>query len=334
MNGLVKRRIAIWLPWLAALVLLLWVVRAVPLTAVAGTLHQLQGWQLGTWLGLNALVLVCLTGRWWLLLAGMGHRLPFFMSMGHRLAAFSAAYFTPGPQFGGEPVQVLLVERRHGVPRTTAVSAVSLDKALELLVNFTFLAGGVWVLLATGLLGGGIGAKAAGATAVLLLLPLLYLGAIWQGQQPLSRLLHVPAPLFARRPAWAEAWATAVHGLRLSEQQAHIVCRHMPQLVVQALCLSLAGWLFMMAEYGLMLTFLGADVTPLQLIAALTAARLAFLLPLPGGVGILEASQVIALGMMGFHPAVGVSAGLLIRARDVALAAAGVWWGSRFARAG
>jgi hypothetical protein len=37
----------------------------------------------------------------------------------------------------------------------------------------------------------------------------------------------------------------------------------------------------------------------------------------------------LAFGAMGLDPAVGISAGLLIRARDTLLGAAGLWWGSR-----
>jgi hypothetical protein len=69
-----------------------------------------------------------------------------------------------------------------------------------------------------------------------------------------------------------------------------------------------------------------------QAITALTAARLAFLLPIPAGLGTLEAGQVWAMGVMGFNPAAGLSISLLIRARDAALAAFGLWWGGALSR--
>ena len=140
-----RRRLVSIALWLVALALLLWVLRTVPLTAVFLSLQQLQLWQIGVLVLLNGLVLALLTGRWWLILWGLGYKLPFGLTMGHRLAAFGVSYFTPGPQFGGEPVQVLLVEKGHGVSRITAVSSVTLDKTLELLVKFSFLALGVVV---------------------------------------------------------------------------------------------------------------------------------------------------------------------------------------------
>lgn len=323
-----KKRYVMWLPWLATLVLLLWVVRAVPLTAVWQTLLHLQWWQVGALVLLNGLALLWLTGRGWLLLWGMGWRLPLGMAVGHRLAAFSVSYFTPGPHFGGEPVQVLLAEKVHGVPRHTAVSAVTLDKSLELLVNFAFLLFGVLVTWRVGLLHMSVGDEAIGLTAVLLLVPVGYLTALWGGRRPLTGAFRWGQPV-GQRWGWYE---TAVTALAASEAQAHHLCRQSPRLFILALLLSAASWLVLLVEYGLMLTFLGASLSPVQIIVALTAMRLAYLLPLPGGLGALEASQVFALSLMGADPAIGVAASLLIRGRDVLLGLVGLWWGWKMMR--
>ena len=154
-----KRLISI-VAWLVALFLLWLVLRTVPLTAVLLSLQQLKLWQIGVLVLLNLLVLALLTGRWWLILWGLGHKLPFGLTLGHRLAAFGVSYFTPGPQFGGEAVQVVLVEKGHGVGRTTAVSSVALDKTLELLVNFSFLVLGCgWSCKRAFLMGGWAGSQ-------------------------------------------------------------------------------------------------------------------------------------------------------------------------------
>ncbi len=323
-----KKRYVMWLPWLAALVLLLWVVRSVPLTAVWQTLLRLQWWQVVVLVLLNAVALVWLTGRWWLLLWGMGWRLPLGMAVGHRLAVFGVSYFTPGPHFGGEPVQVLLAEKVHGVPRRTAVSAVSLDKSLELLVNFAFLLFGVLITLHTGLLRSDVREEAIGVSVGLLLVPVGYLAAIWGGRRPLTGTFGLMQPV-GKRWRW---YGTAVNGLAASETLAHQLCRQSPRLFAQALLLSVGSWLVLLLEYGLMLTFLGANLSPVQMIVALTAMRLAYLLPLPGGLGALEASQVFALELMGADPAIGLSASLLIRGRDVLLGLVGLWWGAKMMR--
>ena len=313
MNG--KKRlwqVAVW----GVAALLLWrVVRTVPLAAVLATLGRLRGWQLVVLVVLNGLVLLTLNGRWWLILRGLGHELPFGQLLGHRLAAFGVSYFTPGPQFGGEPVQVLLIEQQHGVPRPVAIAAVSLDKAVELLLNFGFLALGVLLVLQTGLLG----AALAGATAVWLLMlpPAIYLWLIWRGRQPLTWLLRW---LKIRR------WETAVGH---SEAEMNNLCQQNPAALLSAIAATSLSWSLMILEFYSMAVFLGVPLTFFQLIALLTAARLAFLLPLPGGLGTLEASQVWALSLMGFSPAAGIGLSLLIRLRDVLLGLLGLWWGGK-----
>lgn len=312
----------------AGAVLLLWVVvRTVPLAAVRERLGALRLWQLVVLLVLNGLVLMMLNGRWWLILRGLGHNLPFWPLLGHRLAAFGVSYFTPGPQFGGEPVQVLLVERIHGVPRTAAIAAVSLDKTVELLLNFGFLAVGVLALLRTGLFGAALGSGTAVWVFLLLLPPLLYLWLIWRGKRPFAGLLswlqskvHV---------SWlAGVAAAAAH----SEAHMNDLCQQNPQALIAAFLVSLFGWGLLIVEFYSMASFLGLSLTIYQLIGLLAAARIAFLLPLPGGLGTLEASQVWALGLLGFNPAAGIGLSLLIRARDVSLGLLGLWWGSRLLR--
>jgi uncharacterized membrane protein YbhN (UPF0104 family) len=89
----------------------------------------------------------------------------------------------------------------------------------------------------------------------------------------------------------------------------------------------------MFIEYWLMVAFLGVRLTIPQLVATLTAARLANLMLLPAGLGVLEASQIVAFGMVGLDPTTGLTAGLLIRARDTLLAGFGLALGSYRLRA-
>ena len=294
---------------------MLWLVlRQVPLDAVVQVVARLQSGQLVVLAILNGLVLLALNGRWWLLLRGLGYELPFGLLLGHRLAAFGVSYFTPGPHFGGEPVQVLLVERQHCVPRAGAVAAVSLDKTVELLLNFGFLAFGVMLVLQTGLFGAALGEGTAVWLLLLLLPPSVYLWLIWRGKRPVSGLL-----------GWLkfDRLATAVCH---SEAQMNSLCRQNPGALLAAIGISGLSWALMIAEFYLMVSFLGVSLTLVQLIALLTAARVAYLLPLPGGLGTLEASQVWALSLMGFNPAVGIGLSLLIRLRDMSLGLLGLWW--------
>jgi uncharacterized protein (TIRG00374 family) len=323
-----------WLPWLAAGGLFWLVVRTVPLADTWETL-QLLGWpQFVILVLVNGLVLAGMNGRWWFILRGQGYRISFPILLGYRLAAFGLSYFTPGPQFGGEPLQVYLLERRHQVPRTTAVSSLVVDKSIELMVNFAFLAAGLLVVLQGGLFDDFVGTEAIVLPVVLLATPTFFLLALRFGKHPFSSLLRIikRMHLLSRRPDRTAVYDRIFQAVCESETQVARLLQTAPRTVVFTFLISLLTWLIMIGEYWLMLTYLGVNLTPAQTIMGLTAVRIAFLLPVPGGIGSLEAGQIFALSTMGFEPAAAVSASLLIRARDILLGGWGLWWGTKALR--
>jgi len=317
-----NRRLSQLIPFLIAVLLLWWVLRAVSLGEVWAVLRRIDPVDL-LWLGLaNIVVLWLLTGRWWVLLRALDIRIPFHRLVGYRLAAFGLSYFTPGPHFGGEPLQVYLPVRHHDAPTDAAVAAVTMDKTLELLVNFAFLVVAAIYILQQGVLAGAAGFSVIGYGLLLLALPVGLLIALWAGRHPLSGGLA----FLARR--WARP--TLVHmteSLRKSEDLAAWLCRRRPAAVGGSLLFALLSWGAMIGEYWLATHVLGMQLTLGQAITAMLAARLAILLPLPAGLGALEASQVMAMNALGVGAAAGLSLALLIRTRDVILGLIGLWIG-------
>ncbi|MCA9984847.1 MAG: flippase-like domain-containing protein, partial [Anaerolineales bacterium] len=305
--------------WFVAIFLVVWALSAVPLSETVALLLKLRPADLLIWLLMNLVVVVTMTGRWWYVLEGMGYKLPLAKLTTYRLAAYGVSYFTPGPQFGGEPFLVFPVQQRHDVPTTTAIAAVSVEKALELLVNFLFLATGLLISL----LGQGEkGALTYGLIPLvigLISVPVTFLWLFWRGQQPISRLLR-----------WLQG---RISRLRLGKTLARIeevedgittFCRHAPRAMRLALLGSFINWSLMLLEYWFLYYILGTPLTPLMLATAYTAARLAFLVPTPGALGALEASQVAATSLMGLDPALGFSTALLIRLRDILIGVVGL----------
>ena len=321
-----------YLLWLVVPLLLVWVFRDISLEDSWVLLSGLGPAQILTLILANGLVLLTLSGRWWLILRAQGFSIPYLTLSGYRLAAFGVSYFTPGPQFGGEPLQVYLVQRRHQVEPSTAVSAVTIDKSLELLSNFIFLTIGVASILLWQVFPDAVSEQAIILPLALLALPVGFLLAIWAGGHPASGLLRVSAGFLAQRSwsrniPWLARYEKIYQTIWDGEGQATRLCRESPLTLAQALIVSLVSWLAIVCEYWLMLHVLGLNLTFAQAISMLTAARIAILLPLPGGLGTLEASQVLALGALGLNPAAGISLSLLIRVRDLALGGLGLWWG-------
>jgi uncharacterized protein (TIRG00374 family) len=315
--------------WIVLPFLLWWAWRGIAWSEVADLLKGLLGWRILAWVGVNVILVLLFNLRWWLILSFLGHKVPFLHLAGYRLAGFAVSFLTPGPQFGGEPLQVQALRRKERIPAALALASVVLDKSIELMSNFMFLASGLLVLLTGGLLRQSsqaaphlVLASLLGA-GLLALLPLGYLGLLWVGKRPLAALLQrlVRGRFPARR---LKDWAGIA---RLAEDQAADFCRFQPLGFGLILLQSLLVWCFLVFDYWLSFILLGLSLPLTQVIFILVAARLALLLPVPGGIGMLEASQVLAAQALGFDPDFAVSVNLLARCRDFLLAG----WGALLA---
>jgi glycosyltransferase 2 family protein len=311
---------------LLSIALLWWAVRDIPIPEIFATLLRLSPIALLGLALVNVLILLLFTSRWWIVMRALGYQLPFLSLAFYRLAGFGISYFTPGPQVGGEPLQVHLLHRRHRVSGTSAVAGVSLDKLIELLANLSFLVFGL-ILVFRGQLFPGSRLLLL-LSAGLLTLPIIYLSLLRLRRRPAAWFLMQLNFLVPWRPAFERARQQVIS----VEKQVSALVRHKPKALLGALLLSFVSWVLMIFEYWLTIRILGVYMQPAQVIAALTAARLAFLLPVPAGLGVLEAGQVAAMHILGFDPVVGISASLLIRARDITLGALGLWLGGLSSR--
>lgn len=295
--------------------LLWWALRDIAWMAVWRVLRNLDAGQIALVLALNAITLACFTAPWWLILRAQGHRIAPLRLLRYRVAAFGVSYLTPGPQVGGEPVQIFAVQRRHDVPTPIATSAAVLEKILEWWVNIVVLACGV--IASTQLVSINAATRISALFVLVGVIVALmgYVVALWRGQSPISKLLQKTCG-FDRKLGWVCA----------AEAEMNRACRNRPRTLALALLFTVLSWLLVLADYWVLMSLLGVRLTPVQLLVAATLNRLAFLLPLPGGLGALESSQVLAMSALGLDPAIGISHSLIVRARDVTTAALGLWW--------
>lgn len=298
--------------------LLYWSLANAPLSEIAATVGRLHLWQVALLLAINALVVLAITLRWWLIVGAESRPIPLHVLAMYRLSVFAVSYFTPGPQVGGEPLQALYLRRNHGISIARAASTVVLDKLLEFLGNFVLIGAGLVAAFQVGLLRTQPGSLAGSwpAIAVLLLVPPGYVLALRLHRRPLSTVLRRLAPALAQRRDFRL--------LAAAEQLTSTFLLRHPRPLLGAMLASLGAWLGMTGEYLLMLHFLAIDLPLLSGLAALTASLLAFLVPVPAGLGALEASQVLSLGVLGVPPAAAISLAILLRARDLINAGLGL----------
>ena len=294
--------------------LLYFALRNAPLADIWATLNKLRLWQIFILLGINILIYLLITLRWWLILRAENKRISFLPLLAIRISAFGISYFTLGPQVGGEPLQVLYLERKYGMTYTRATSTVVLDKLLEFLANFILLSVGLTAIFQAGVLSTTDGSSFLSLLGLIILLlwPPIHVVLLYRGKYPVSTFLRK----FSNNKA--------IRFIAASERLAGIFChRHLSSLLT-AIAVSILGAIGMISEYFMMTSFLGIHLSFWQTIAAWTAGWLAFLIPLPGGLGALEASQVFAFSTFGISAASAVGVALLIRARDLLIGGLGL----------
>lgn len=278
-------------------------------------------WQWLLWIILNIAIILVYVQRWLTLARPAGINIDFSQLFMVRQAGQAVSFITPGPQFGGEPLQVVWLWKTYNNPGDRAILAVALDRFYELWINFAVLFIGILVLLLTPAVQLTDWNHIALALIVIILL-LTFLGwfllfqggrisgwmkrlaSRWQDHQHLSRL-----------DAHWESFSTRLSGL---------IRNHRVALSI-GLLLSILGWAGMIAELWLLLHFFAIETSLTGFVLLFVAMRLAFLLPLPGGIGTLEAAvfwvftglnlpetgAVALIAMMRLRDAVVLSVGLL-----------------------
>lgn len=294
--------------------LLYWALKNAPLAEIGAAVSGLQLWQIAVLILLNVLIYILVTLRWWIIVQAEARRVAFLPLLAVRIAVFGVSYFTLGPQVGGEPLQVLSLQRKYGLTYTRATASVLMDKLLEFLVNFLLLAVGLTAVIRAGILPENGRQAAASVIGLVLLIawPPVHILLLSRGQYPLSFFLkYFPRTRLTRF-------------LHASEWMAGTFCQRHPLSLLGALAVSLLAGAGMLVDYGLMVSFLGIPLPFWKLIAGWTAGWLSFLVPLPGGLGALEASQVFALGAFDISAAAAISVTLLMRARDLLIGGLGL----------
>jgi uncharacterized membrane protein YbhN (UPF0104 family) len=186
-----------------------------------------------------------------------------------------------------------------------------MDKLLEFLVNFILIGIGIWAIVRVGLISGnGIRLSLSLIVLALLLMwPVVHIVLLYKGIMPISGIL-------LRQP-FIQKNNKSVRLIIVAERMASLFCRKHIGAMVSAVGASLFAILGIVFEYYLMVNFLEMNINALQIFAALTSMQVAFLMPLPGGLGALEASQVFALGAFGQPASAAIGLTLLMRARDI-----------------
>jgi len=298
--------------WLLALILVGSVLSQLPLAAITRALGTLSFGQWSAWIALNLVIVLLATQRWQVLSDLLKLPVRFVELLMIRQAGQAVSFITPGPQFGGEPLQIFWLYKRCRVPLHGALLALGLDRFYELWINFSILVLAVLLLLASPI------GDVANWQEILLILTgmLLTLSSLgWL-------LLKQPERVFSWLKRLVRRWQhhprlqhIETHWQRLGADLKRAAKERKPALL-NAFILSIFGWAGLLAELWLLLSVFDLALGFSAFLVILVAMRLSFMLPLPGGVGSLEAALFWAFHHLSLPAEAAIGLMALMRLRD------------------
>lgn len=307
--------------WSIAISLLLFTLSQLQWRDIVTSIQSLHWQDWIIWLFLNLAIVLLLTWRWHLLLRAFSTLFPFLKLLQIRQAGQTVSFITPGPQFGGEPFQIYWLYK-SGVSLRAGIFSLGVDRLLELLANFS-----------------------------VLFLALIFLSAHQSSLVKFDNLLPSMTGilvfmllsgivyLFLKRPGWINRLIESL----ISPWREHPNFQHVRQewknsgndwrvLISEgktylsfSVLLSLIGWVGLFAELWLLLHFVSVNAGMQDFLFIFIALRLALLMPIPGGIGTVEAAVLWSFTVL--ELSVQSAAGLiaLMRLRDLVILLVGFY---------
>ncbi|MGE0520769.1 MAG: lysylphosphatidylglycerol synthase transmembrane domain-containing protein [Candidatus Binatia bacterium] len=267
---------------------------------------------------LTCMVLIAYGARWRLMARAIGHAPPLAHSVAGRLASEAVSALVPSARLAGEPVRIA-VAHAHGAALAPATAGVALDRWVDLIGNMCAVLGYVAVIaLARSQRAPANALLIGGAMAILLLLMIPPLFQLSRGRRPFAPLHGARARRLAPRfTRWFDA---------LARVEGHIVVffRAHPRTFLAAVAMALGTELLIVAQYAALFLAFGLALDLSTVAAVLLGGGLSRAVPVPAGLGALEAAQVLTVGSVTGDAELGFVVAVILRLHETLLLGLGL----------
>ena len=306
-----RRKLFFLTAWLVGCSLVFFTVRELPLAGILERLGEISPLRLVGLLAINSLILFLSVKRWQILAQVFDIQLSLAYLFKVRQAGNTISFVTPGPQFGGEPLQLYWLSQSHEIPMDISLAILGADRFMEIFINLSILLLSVIFIFYTDI-------------EVNLSKTFLF---IFLTVSILTMLLV----LFLRQPEWLEnifksLFSRFTHTVSNSNESQNASSgwgRLLKKIeknkskVILAATIALLGWIALLFELLMMMEALGVSSNFYEVIFVMLGIRIALLMPIPGGVGTIEASLFWSFEILGLTLAGAGGLIALSRLRDV-----------------
>jgi len=268
---------------------------------------------------LTAAIVLGAVLRWRLIGRAIGVSVSLGRLVVARLAGDAVGALVPSAKLAGEPLRVALA-RDANTSTAQSTAGVALDRFMEIIGNtVAVLAYAVVFYAMRGTASTGAGPLMVAGTMAILLGALTALAIrLRRGHRPL-------APLYGERARrWAPRFGAWMDGVRVVEDHVVSFFHQHPRVFVIGLFASVVIEALTVLQYHALLTAFGIALDLPTLCLVLLGGGIARAVPVPAGLGALEATQVAVVGAAVGQPALGFVIGIVVRLHETLLLALGL----------
>ena len=320
-----KKRLAVFILFLAlGIALFAGVIIQTGVDEIWRNLRQFSFLNFLIFIFLSTLNFCLYTLRWDIILRRIqapNEKVPFGRLFLHRMSGFALSYLTPTAQTGGEPLRIMMLQH-DGIPSKTAASSVIIDKALEFASLIVFISVGIGLAL----IDGSLPAKTELIFGIIIVI--FIAGVFWFYYSSVKDIGFFSSILrFTRLTKFSRIKRLEEKFLEIEGQMAAFYKNHL-RVFILLILISLAISAFLLLEHYLVARFMGVRLTFFQTFLASTIPYLAYMVPIPGGLGLLEGGHAAMFALLG----VNINAFVLvfiIRIRDLVFVMVGLLHASK-----
>jgi uncharacterized protein (TIRG00374 family) len=248
--------------------------------------------------------------RWEVILRAHNAKINFWTLFSYKLSGFSLCYITPGALVGGEALRAYLL-KRNNVKLTVGASSVIIDKFFDLAIAAFFTSIGLIAVISFFKISNYL------KTIILLLTVFWVIALSFFLYGSLTRrgfFRHIFRFLRLHRIKQLKGMEGKVE--ETEKHISHFFIHHKSEFR-RACVMSMVLWLLMFVEYKIATAVFGYNAGFVAVFLIICMVGFSYIFPVPGGLGILEATQASLHSIIGLRAAQGVLLSLLIRARDI-----------------
>jgi uncharacterized protein (TIRG00374 family) len=262
-------------------------------------------------------IVVVVVLRWSIILRSQGYKISFFKLMLYRMAGYAVSYLTPSAHVGGEFARAYLL-KREGVPFSRGFTSIIIDKSLEITSDIFFASVGAIIILLTFNVSLQLKVLLTVVLSLLILLVVTFYHRMYYGKGFFTTIFRI---LKLHKIRFLMKYEKILEEVELHTKR---FFNHNIRTLVSASIISCFLWVLMIIEYKLAILLLGYNAPLAVVFLSLSMVGLAYIIPIPAALGVLEAGQFSIFTILGIQASIGVALGFLVRIRDLIWTFAGI----------